>query len=334
MMHKIDKEKLRKLYANQNLSVEDIAARLGCNRGTVSRLASKYGFPLRSQAQRKDTEERRELLRELYPDKTITIRQIAKKLGCSQNTVHLMRKDMGLPPRGPMEKSQSPPKKELEELAGRFDTTVDIAYVLNAHPYTVSQWLRRHGIIVGKMGSPQASIDPDEVRKYIGMGLTVADTASIIGASLRGVSMCMKRNGIAAANPRRVTREDAESAVAEIRDKRCLKDAAEACGIASSTCKNRIRAGISLGLMTAEEYVSLVEPNRTRPVTDEDARHAAHAWKRYGSLRSVAEVLCCGRGTARRRLDRARELGLLSESEPSAPSAPAPAHRNSVASTP
>lgn len=93
---------LQRLWADEQLSIRQIAQQLGVSQRTVSNWIHRLALPSRGRARSpyKASPEANARLRELSSDGVCTAAEIAAELGVSVSTVHRWRRRLGLPKRG------------------------------------------------------------------------------------------------------------------------------------------------------------------------------------------------------------------------------------------
>lgn len=95
------RERLAALWADEELTVSQIAAALRVGHSTVHRWAAQAGLPPRQvRRSSKRTPEKEAALREMWPDRAMPLQEIARRLGVSRTAVTGWAQEMGLPARG------------------------------------------------------------------------------------------------------------------------------------------------------------------------------------------------------------------------------------------
>ncbi|MHA2500865.1 MAG: helix-turn-helix domain-containing protein [Candidatus Hodarchaeales archaeon] len=121
-----DPKRLRELYCQQNLSMNEIAQRIGCSPSTVSRYLRKHEIEKRSlkescQVRSNSLAKFNQSIlndpcqmRHLYQDKKLSARKIAEIVGCTKSTVFRYLKRHGIPKRS-LEESQRLSQKTTQK---------------------------------------------------------------------------------------------------------------------------------------------------------------------------------------------------------------------------
>ncbi|NNJ09737.1 hypothetical protein EKD04_005305 [Chloroflexales bacterium ZM16-3] len=97
----ITPEALRQRYIDEGQTLVVIAAAIGCSAATVSNMLRRYGIPARPGRFPKRINIPREVLVQLYCVEHVLIKDIAKQLGVSINTINNLRKAYDIPQRRP-----------------------------------------------------------------------------------------------------------------------------------------------------------------------------------------------------------------------------------------
>lgn len=146
---RISKEELYDLYWNQELTLLEIAKRVGCGRETIRHYMVKYGIPRRSP----QGPISKETLQRLYFKEKMSLAQIAEKLGTSITRVFnwmehygLKRRDVSSatrlnPPKPPNKLEGLVSKEELKELY--YDKKLSLAQIANKLHCSLSTVYRR-----------------------------------------------------------------------------------------------------------------------------------------------------------------------------------------------
>jgi transposase len=140
-----DRRLLSELYVYRGLSQVEISNLFGCADCTVSKYRRKYGIVRRYDAP--------EYLRRLYHDRGLSLAEIGEKIDCDLTTVADHMEAHGINRRSISESRADGDVIALhdrewlrEEYAEKERTTTDISEELGVTTWTVSIWLRRHGI--------------------------------------------------------------------------------------------------------------------------------------------------------------------------------------------
>lgn len=84
-----DPDTLRSLYLEQSHSADDVADALQCSKKTILKWLDRHGIPTRPSKHDMDNGWRDpDLMHELYIEKGISIREIARELDCEPPTIH------------------------------------------------------------------------------------------------------------------------------------------------------------------------------------------------------------------------------------------------------
>lgn len=171
--HPSDADLLRRLWADRDITVEDIATRLGIARTTVYKRAAAMHLPPRHPYSRNARRAAAETLaarladqarlRELWADPDLPLADIAATLGVDRHTVRSWAADMGLPAvqrparrnvwraAAAIEKEKA--QQRLRELwANDTMTTTQIATALGLARGTVSAWAADMGLPARRRG--------------------------------------------------------------------------------------------------------------------------------------------------------------------------------------
>ncbi|WP_031522699.1 winged helix-turn-helix domain-containing protein [Streptomyces sp. NRRL F-5123] len=169
-----DIDLLRELWADRDLTVPEIATRLGIARSTVLKRAAEMRLtprrPYSRNARRtaadtlaaRQTDQAR--LRELWADPDLPLADIADALGVDRHTVRAWASDIGLPPASRPSRpnttrstAKSRAQARLRELwADESLTTAQIAQELGLARGTVSAWATQMKLPARARGRPRA----------------------------------------------------------------------------------------------------------------------------------------------------------------------------------
>lgn len=92
-----DEEKLRELYIEQEMSIEEISDELDCGATTVRSWMKKFGITFRKRRKQNSEEnyingkrnyKHKNLMKDLYVNQNLSARQISNKLDCSMKSVY------------------------------------------------------------------------------------------------------------------------------------------------------------------------------------------------------------------------------------------------------
>ncbi len=209
----IPKETLEHLYLEQGLIPRAIGRKLGCGETAVRRRLKEYDIPMRSRSQAIRLGKRivieRKTLVELYWGQSLSIPQMAARLGCSEDTVRSRMQEYDIPRRTPSENAQLSreidlPKKLAREWYERQQLSIAaIAERLGCSETAVRNKLIQYGI---ERRTPWAhnavDLGQDELRRlYEEEELTVEAIAEAHGCSPATVSRKMSRYDIKSRPP-------------------------------------------------------------------------------------------------------------------------------------
>ncbi|MHA2331127.1 MAG: hypothetical protein ACXAEU_03800 [Candidatus Hodarchaeales archaeon] len=156
-----DPEKLRELYCNEDpekrMSANQIAKTIGCPSFTVHNWLNKHGIQKRD-GRKTDKKkisilEDKEKLNRLYWEDGMTINQIARKIGCSNDKVIGYFRLHGIKSRNRLSEQVQAVLEDREKLRQMYwdeekpMSAKDIAMELGCDPVVVGKWLDVHGII-------------------------------------------------------------------------------------------------------------------------------------------------------------------------------------------
>lgn len=84
-----DEDLLKQLYVEQELTQQQIAAKLGCNRRTIHNWMQEFGIESREQGPANPTEphQKREVLERLYVEQGLSMGEVGDRLGVSRSTI-------------------------------------------------------------------------------------------------------------------------------------------------------------------------------------------------------------------------------------------------------
>lgn len=148
-----NRQTLEELYLKKQMSMKEIAGKLGCTPPTIKRWLDWHNIPTRNQAGNAEmpwhSEER---LRELYFEAELSVRRIAERFGCEDGTVeYWLRKfeiDGREPPAG--QTSGSPTNHYWKDgyevvCADQFDVRIHRLVAIAEHGFDyVDNWNKYH----------------------------------------------------------------------------------------------------------------------------------------------------------------------------------------------
>ena len=142
-------ELLRRLYVDRGLTQKEIADEIGCSPHTVYTYIKKYDISRADNNDYKDPD----WLREKYHDEGLSMAETADLCGVSLHAVSYQMKRHGIERRSISASRSKGDVKKLhdanwlyEEYSEKERSTTSIADQLGVTSWTVSKWLRRHGI--------------------------------------------------------------------------------------------------------------------------------------------------------------------------------------------
>lgn len=137
-----DKDRLRELYVEKDLTYDEVADRLGCSVSTIKKWASEYNLG----DEKKPWKDRNRMYR-LYVKEDMTQEEVADTLDCSYSTVNKWLKEHDIPVRthgGNFEKPWHD-KETFQEVWESDMKTGDMAEELGCDVGTMYYWAERHG---------------------------------------------------------------------------------------------------------------------------------------------------------------------------------------------
>jgi len=147
---------LQELYLAQELSMREVAEKIGGSVAVVSKWLKRHNIPTTPSGGEPAAPELRdpEALRRLYVHEDMTVPEIADRFGCSGSTVRRRMKDHGI---------ETDPYPDFDELRDSDLmrewyledglTTREIAAKCGCPPVTALVWINRHGIPVPERSS-------------------------------------------------------------------------------------------------------------------------------------------------------------------------------------
>lgn len=198
-------DRLTELYANQQLSVAEVARQLGCSRTRVEHALDRAGIPRRAGPWRPPPFELDDAaLRRLYVDEHADDEQIADRYGVPPHRVRIRRRALGIhrPPSTPPHPPPPapPPRAVLARLYTRDRLTLwQIARAHHTSSATVHRWLEEAGLTVRPRTSRahRKVLDLDVVRElYEAREWTAGAIAAELDTTLYLVLRSLHDNGI------------------------------------------------------------------------------------------------------------------------------------------
>ncbi|MGH9065403.1 MAG: hypothetical protein ACRD0L_15810 [Acidimicrobiales bacterium] len=95
----LSRQRLVDLYVEEALTIDQVAARLGCSVGTARSGLRRYGIPLRPRPRPRTKPLERDQIIERYVDRGLSLVETAAELGCSPSTVREAMLDHHIPRR-------------------------------------------------------------------------------------------------------------------------------------------------------------------------------------------------------------------------------------------
>lgn len=178
-----DKEKLRQLYIEEDLSYSEIAEEMGLSGASSTQYwCNKFNLNKdRSQYLKKDPDVKKDKLRKLYWGEKLSQSKIADKLGYEQTTIGNWLREYGIETRG-AGGVQEPDfdKKEFEKLYVENGLGLrPISDKLDVSRNTLKRWRNRWGIEPHNPGNTNRThkIDSKIIKYYVEDGLSQAEIA-------------------------------------------------------------------------------------------------------------------------------------------------------------
>lgn len=196
-------ELLRRLYVEEGKTLAEVGPLVGYSQGGVAKLLRSYGIPTRPRTGRRlshDEQLSRERLAAMYQDEALSVAEIARRAGTTEDRVALRLRRYGIPLR--RARTEALEAGLLEELYRDQGLAVgDIAGRLGCPIAHVKRELRRHGIRPHRRPATLppglAPITRELLEElYLRRGLTLAEVAAEVGGSSSRVGAALRRFGI------------------------------------------------------------------------------------------------------------------------------------------
>lgn len=190
----LDTEEIRRLYVDESHSAADVAVRLGCSTSAVYYRLARAGVPRRSRGSRRPAVPSDGVLRLLYSEQGLSLRQIAHRHDVSHQAVRgwlLAASIERRPARTPA------PTFNPEEPAKLYDegwTAPEIARRLGCSPATVYRRLQEAGVARRPV---KPSIAREQLVIGLATGLSAPELAAAHGVSVSCVCRALAREGLA-----------------------------------------------------------------------------------------------------------------------------------------
>jgi transposase len=187
-----DREKMKDLYVEKDLSQYEIADRFGCTQANVSKWVKRHDL------EKEHPWHDEEKMRQLYVEEDLTCKEVAERVGCVVGTAE---KWLSIHTIYDTDDSSAPEELTDEEwLRDRYQSksSVEIADELGCSYPTVSKYLNRHGIDT-RMGPPPTEPlnDAQVLREwYLGDDMSSKEIAEKVGCSPDAVRNWLRRHGI------------------------------------------------------------------------------------------------------------------------------------------
>jgi transposase/predicted DNA-binding protein YlxM (UPF0122 family) len=202
----IPRDALEDLYVTKDLSLNDVAAKLGTSADRVRDALRSFGIPIRRAGARPAAPftMATDTLFDLFVTERLSVEEIASRHGASANQVRLLLRSLGIRrPASPPPKPtlvETPPREVLEDLYVRQGATShEIAQQLHTSSSRVRAWLRDAGIQVKPRATRahRQDVDADALRQlYLRQELTIAEVADRLGVTSIVVRRSLHAHGI------------------------------------------------------------------------------------------------------------------------------------------
>jgi len=195
-----DEDTLRRLYVERELTTQEIASKVDCSHGTVSRWINEHEIEERpsSVGELRDKAQ----LREMYVGKELGLTEIADSLGCAESTVLTWLRRHGIETRA----RQAPAANELtddklmREMYLESGLAInEIAEEIGCSERSVSYWLSQHDIESRRRQAPATpSLEDVELMKrlYVDERKTQREIADELGCRGENVHYWLHKHGI------------------------------------------------------------------------------------------------------------------------------------------
>jgi len=156
---KLDVKKVIDLYVNKKMMTRSIVKKIGCSKATIASCLKRNGIKLRSSSEdqlgfKLDVKK----VIDLYVNKKMTTRSIAKKIGCSKATIASCLKRNGIKLRSPSETKlgfKLDVKKVIDLYVNKKMSPVSIAKKIGCDRVTIVNYLKRNGIKLRSISEAQ-----------------------------------------------------------------------------------------------------------------------------------------------------------------------------------
>jgi len=193
----VDTEEVRRLYVDEGQSAADIADRLGCSTSAVYHRLTGAGVPRRSRGSRRTAHPGDAVLRRLYSEQGLSLRQIAYRHDVSYQGVRGWLLAAGIERRPPRTPAPTFNPEEPAKLYGEGWTAPEIARRLGCSPATVYRRLQEAGVTRRPV---KPSIGRDQLVAGLAAGLSAPDMAAAHSVSVSCVCRALAREGLATAS--------------------------------------------------------------------------------------------------------------------------------------
>lgn len=189
---------LRRLYLSEGLSVEQIAARLGCSRGAVIAAMDRFGIArMRGKRIREDEEAVRAALVELYQNQGLSIAGVARAMGRSHDYVSVRLRRYGIARRPAPPRASADPELLRRAWVDERRTLEEIAGELGTSRSQLRAELSRHGITRPRRRPRLAAVTRQSLEElYVGRALSASEVARRLGCSPNWVCDQLHLHGI------------------------------------------------------------------------------------------------------------------------------------------
>lgn len=194
----ISPEELEAWYA-EGLTQAEIAERVGCSVDTIYQRTREYGLVNLSPSNRRKLVIPREELEALLAE-GLTQVEIAKRLGCSEQTIRRRRRQYGLETSDGAYQRIEIKREELERLCAEGVTLKQMAERFGCSQATVFKRMRDYGLRALPDNEPELFSHEQLYSLYVEQGLTTGQIADRLGCNKSTVLKHMKKIGI----PRRI----------------------------------------------------------------------------------------------------------------------------------
>ena len=196
---------LRRLYADEGLTVAAVAVRLGVAHGTAHKWLLAAGVPMRLPAATPRTDVDDEDIRRLYVIEGWTAAEIAAHLDCPATTVYDRLQRLGVPRRPAVPRQPTrPTDDDLRRLYSDEGLSLrQLAVRFSVSPQAVRNWLMAAGIPRRPPSGPRHDPDLPELIALYAEGWTGPALARRFGCSTYTVYGRLERAGVTRRRDRR-----------------------------------------------------------------------------------------------------------------------------------